>query len=154
MGLPHRSEARSWTPLLRGVCGTCLHRQPGDSHHNCEGKRSNSQAKIQLFLSVPLACHFGKVPGRLPKCLFLVFLSGLPLFLDYLCLQLGHEFRNRFALLRPLLGFLWLSPSIISSTHSYTSVFPKLLLLLGSQQLSYSFLPPCPMPLLLPEFRQ
>jgi len=154
MGLLRQNEARSWTSLLHEECGTCLHHQPGDLHHNCAGIRSNFPVKIQLSLPAPSACHYGKASGKLPNHLFLKFLSGLPLFFDYFHLQLWHEFRNRFAFLRPLLGFFWLSPSIISSTHGYTSVFPKLLLLLGSQQFFYSFLSLCPVLLPRPRFRR
>ncbi len=146
MALPRRSEVRSWTLLLGQMFGTSLYRRLADSHHSCADTRSSSQAKTRPCLPVPAACHDGKARGRLPNYLFLVFFRGLPLLLDYLHLHLWHEYRNWFALLPPLLGFLWLSPSIVSFAHGYTSIFPKLLLLLGSQQLfcSLPFLDPMP----------
>ena len=146
MGIPRQSEPHSWTLLLGEMFGTSLYRRLADSHHSCGDTRNRSQVKTRPPLPVRTACHDGKARGSLPNYLFLVFLRRLPLLLDYLHLYLWHEYRNWFAFLRPLLRFLWLSPSIVSFAHGYTSIFPKLLLLLGSQQLfcSLPFLYPTP----------
>ena len=144
MGLPPQSEPHSWTLLLGEMCGTSLYHRLADSHHSCGDTGNSSQVKTRPSLPVPAACHDGKARGRLPNYLFLVFFRGLSLLLDYLHLHLWHEYRNWFAFLHPLLGFLWLSPSIVSFAHGYTSIFPKLLLLLGSQR---SF---CSLPFLYP----
>jgi len=146
MALPRRSEVRSWTLLPGEMFGTSLYRRLADSHHSYGDTQSKPRAETKPSQRVPSACDYGKARGRLPNHLFLKFLSGLPLFLDYLHLHLRDECRNWFTFLLPLLGFFWLSPSIVSFAHGYTSIFPKLLLLLGSQQLSCSlpFLDPMP----------
>lgn len=128
---PRRSEVHSSILLLGEVFDTFPIRWLGDSHHSCADTRSRPQVKTRLCLPVRSACHYVEAPHRLPNYLFLEFLSGLSLFLDYLHFHVWHQRRDRFGFLLSLFGFFGLSPPIVSSAHGYTSVFPKLPLLLG-----------------------